>query len=134
MQLGFEKKGLLIAQKGIATDMKQGSTPYVKPGVLHVSSEAEYEKAKAVKDRLVVVDFSAEWCGPCKMIAPLFQSLSESTPSVSFIHVDVDKVQVQDSSSASAIPTFLFFKNGKLLHEFAGADSAQLKECVAKYQ
>jgi thiol-disulfide isomerase/thioredoxin len=131
---GFGSKGVLIAQRGIATEMKQDTTPYVKPGVLHVASSAEYEKAKGVKGRLVVVDFSAEWCGPCQKIAPIYESLAASNPSVTFIHVDVDKVQVADAQDVSGIPTFKFFKNGSLLFEFSGADASQLQDCVAKYK
>jgi len=132
--VGFGTKGVLIAQRGIATTMKQDTTPYQKPGVIHVSSAAEYEKAKSVKNRLVVVDFSAEWCGPCKMIAPIYEALAESTPTVTFIHLDVDKVQVDDAADVSGIPTFKFFKNGSLLGEFSGADESQLRQWVSKHK
>ena len=125
---------MLIAQKTIATTMKQDTTPYQKPGVIHVSSAAEYEKAKSVKNRLVVVDFSAAWCGPCKMIAPVYEALAADTPTVTFIHIDVDAIQVQDAADVSGIPTFKFFKNGSLLDEFSGADESQLKQFVAKYK
>jgi thioredoxin 1 len=114
--------------------MKQDSTPYVKPGVIHVSSSAEYEKLKSVKNRLVVVDFSAAWCGPCQAIAPVFEALAEATPTATFIHIDVDKVQVGDGEDVSGIPTFKYFKNGTLLGEFSGADQAQLKEYVSKFK
>lgn len=114
--------------------MRQDETPYQKPGVIHVSSEAEYDKIRASTDRLVVVDFSAEWCGPCKKIAPVFEALAASTPSVTFIHVDVDKVRPEDGQGVSSIPTFKFFKKKSLVHEFSGADQSELQDAVSKYK
>jgi hypothetical protein len=57
-------KGLLIMQRNVATDMKQDTAPIAPRGVQHVSSANLYETLKATKGKLVVVDFSAEWCGP----------------------------------------------------------------------
>ena len=114
--------------------MVQDTTPYQKPGVIHVTSEAQYEKIRASTDRLVVVDFSAEWCGPCKKIAPIYEKLAESTPSVTFIHVDVDKVQPNDAQGVSSIPTFKFFKKKSLVHQFSGADESELQATVSKYK
>lgn len=132
---GFGKKGLLIAQRGIATDMKQDTTPYQKPGVIHITSEAEYEKWKATSStKLVVADFSAEWCGPCKKIAPIYEALAAATPSVTFLHIDVDKVRPSDAANVSSIPTFLFFKKSQIVHEFSGADPSELQASVAKYK
>lgn len=114
--------------------MVQDSTPFAKPGVIHVSSEAEYDKIRASTDRLVVVDFGAEWCGPCKKIAPVFEALAAATPGATFIHVDVDKVRPDDAEGVSGIPTFKFYKKKSLVHEFSGADQAQLQDTVSKYK
>uniref|UniRef100_A0A1I8H5Z4 Thioredoxin domain-containing protein n=1 Tax=Macrostomum lignano TaxID=282301 RepID=A0A1I8H5Z4_9PLAT len=73
--------------------------------------------------KLVVIDFTASWCGPCRMIAPKFEQLATDTPSVLFAKVDVD--ENADAASAAGIecmPTFKFYKDGKEVDELKGAD------------
>ena len=74
--------------------------------------------------RLVVIDFFAEWCGPCKMIAPVFESMAKEFSTVVFLKVDVDK-QIQHSlcEGISAMPTFRFVKGGQTVDELQGADT-----------
>lgn len=115
--------------------MKKGEGYYVKPGVHHVKSESEYNKLKSVPNKLVVVDFSASWCGPCKKIAPFFEKLAEKTPSAVFIHVDVDELSsLPDASDVSGVPTFKFFKNESLIYSFSGASTSALEDTVNKYK
>jgi thioredoxin 1 len=81
----------------------------------------------------VVLDFHATWCGPCKMIAPRFQSLSELHKHVSFYKIDIDKVpEAASHFNISAMPTFIAFKDGKQVKSFMGADSKQLESLVAQ--
>ena len=85
---------------------------------------------------MVAVDFSAVWCGPCKMIAPTFESLAKSNTSVLFVHVDIDELRGSHSDLADvkSVPTFKFFKQGKLVHFFPGASTAQLEDSVRRYK
>lgn len=74
-------------------------------GVVHVQSEAEFNgllnsSGTFGSPAAVIVDFSAEWCGPCKAIAPKFEQLSNSYPNVKFCKVDVDELQVRGSEAA----------------------------------
>ncbi|KAF8790160.1 Thioredoxin-2 like protein [Argiope bruennichi] len=63
---------------------------------------------EAAGDKLVVVDFHATWCGPCKMIAPFFQDLAEEFKDVVFLKVDVDEVEdVAGQYNVSSIPKFV---------------------------
>ena len=81
--------------------------------------------------KLVVVDFSAEWCGPCKMIGPFFKQLSNTFPNVNFLKVDVDKCDtVAQANRVSAMPTFVFFKNSREIERIRGADKNALEEKV----
>uniref|UniRef100_A0AAY4CUF9 Thioredoxin n=1 Tax=Denticeps clupeoides TaxID=299321 RepID=A0AAY4CUF9_9TELE len=82
---------------------------------------------KALQDagnKLVVVDFTASWCGPCRMIAP---KLSEDIKDVVFLKVDVDDAQdVSAECEIRSMPTFQFYKNGKKIDEFSGANEESL--------
>ncbi|XP_068127449.1 thioredoxin-like [Hyperolius riggenbachi] len=88
---------------------------------------------KDAGSKLVVVDFTATWCGPCKMIAPVFEDMSKQYPDVLFIKVDVDDAQdVSTFCSVSCMPTFQFYKDGKKVDEFSGANKEKLAEFVVR--
>ncbi|CAG0884732.1 unnamed protein product [Cyprideis torosa] len=83
---------------------------------------------KQAGDKLVVVDFHATWCGPCKMIAPKLVDMSKELPDVVFLKVDVDELEdVAAKYQVSCMPTFIFFKNGNKVHEFSGANAEKLR-------
>ncbi|KAM4612241.1 thioredoxin b [Polymixia lowei] len=85
-------------------------------------------------DKLVVVDFTATWCGPCKQISPHYQAMSEKSENknVVFLKVDVDEAQdVASHCDIKCMPTFMFYKNGQKVDEFAGANYDKLVEKVA---
>ncbi|KAM9827533.1 thioredoxin b [Neosynchiropus ocellatus] len=100
-----------------------------------IESKDQFDSClKDAGDKLVVVDFTATWCGPCKMIAPVFKDLSHSTPNVMFLKVDVDDVpEVTEAYDISAMPTFVFFKNKKEVHRFSGANVDNLKLEITKH-
>ncbi|XP_036967009.1 thioredoxin isoform X2 [Acanthopagrus latus] len=88
-------------------------------------------------DKLVVVDFTASWCGPCKMIGPIFHQLAESqeNANVIFLSVDVDDVEeVSSSCGISCMPTFQFYKNTEKVDEFSGSNAETLKEKIMKHR
>jgi thioredoxin 1 len=79
----------------------------------------------------VMVDFWAEWCGPCKMIAPTVAELAkEYEGRAKVVKLDVDSnYQTADIYDVRSIPTLLFFKNGKVVDKIVGVQSKQkLKE------
>ena len=93
------------------------------------STDANYKELLA-QDKLVVVDFWAEWCGPCRSIAPAVDELAAEFEGKAII----GKYNVDDDNALSSemgirnIPTLLFFKGGKLVDKQVGASSkADLK-------
>jgi thioredoxin 1 len=85
--------------------------------------------------KLVVIDFSATWCGPCKQIAPLFKELSEAVSDVIFVKVDVDdNPDTAAKYQVSAMPTFLFIKAGEVVDRLMGASPARLQELIEEHK
>lgn len=75
--------------------------------------ENEFEQVKA--SETAVVDFFATWCGPCKMLGPVLEELSEEMGDVSFFKIDVDGAQdLAQQFGIASIPAVGVFKNGEL--------------------
>jgi thioredoxin 1 len=88
-------------------------------------NESNFDRELTQDDKPMIVDFWAEWCGPCKMIAPLLDEIAREKAGA----VKVAKVNVDDNQSLSfkynirAIPALLFFKNGQLRDQVVGVTS-----------
>ncbi|MBO6145437.1 MAG: thioredoxin [Bacilli bacterium] len=86
--------------------------------IKQVNSE---EFKKEIKDGVVFVDFFANWCGPCKMLSPVVEQLSEDIKDVKFIKVDVDAAsEVAAEYGVMSIPTLIIFKDGKEISKQIG--------------
>ncbi|XP_020212029.1 thioredoxin H2 isoform X2 [Cajanus cajan] len=95
---------------------------------LHFNSVKETPK-------LIVIDFTATWCGPCRFISPAFSQMSEKYTDVDFVKIDVDKLpDVAREYGVQAMPTFLLLKKGTEVDRVVGAKQDELQRKVEKHR
>lgn len=87
----------------------------------HSSFSAQIEKSG-----ITLVDFWAEWCGPCRMFGPIFEAASDKYPEITFGKVDTEAQQdLAEEAGISSIPTLMVFRDGILLYNNPGALPAE---------
>ena len=93
--------------------------------------EEKYEEL--IKEGLVVVDFYATWCGPCKMIGPVLEDLSQELD-IKVIKVDVDEhLELAKQFGIMSVPTILIYKNNEIIDKLIGfMPKDELKEKIMK--
>ena len=87
-----------------------------------IDINAENFEDTITDNEIVLVDFWASWCGPCKQFAPTFAASSEEHPDVAYVKVDTEAQQeLAAAADIRSIPTLMAFKKGKLVFNQAGA-------------
>lgn len=102
--------------------------------IVNLSSE-NFDEEVINSDLPVLVDFYAEWCGPCKMIAPIIDEAAENyAGKLKVAKLNIDEAQeLAGTHGVMSIPTIIFFKNGEKVEENTGAlDKEQLDELIQK--
>ena len=99
----------------------------------HITDETQLDDLKS-KNSKVIVDCYAEWCGPCTMMAPKFEAWAQKYPSVKFFKVNVEEAEdLAEILNVESIPTFLFYKDGKLVDKFMGGDAGKLEPKITQF-
>ena len=97
--------------------------------------DANYETIVAQSTKPVVMEFHADWCGPCRASEPAVVALSNEMPEIVFAKIDVDRaLEVTAKYSVNSIPCFIFFKDGKVVgREVGGINKDDLRAMIANY-
>ena len=85
--------------------------------------------------KLVIVDFYADWCGPCKMLSPVIANMAKEFPNINFYKVNVDRESVlARKMNIQSIPTVMFYKQGQLVNQFTGYKNPQeIKTIISNF-
>ncbi|XP_001356371.1 thioredoxin-2 [Drosophila persimilis] len=101
--------------------------------VYQVKDKADLDaQLQQAGSKLVVLDFYATWCGPCKMIAPKLAELAtQYADNIVILKVDVDESEdIAMDYNICSMPTFVFIKNTNKVEEFAGANAQRLEDVI----
>lgn len=109
--------------------------PVTMSSTINIESSEQF-RSLLKSSKIVIVDFYADWCGPCKAIAPLYEQLSAqiSKPGVvAFVKVNTEtQKEIASAYRVSSIPTFMMFRDGNKIDEVKGADPRKLQSIVEK--
>lgn len=105
--------------------------------VVHVNSKAEFDQILASFDGIVLADFFATWCGPCKMLSPIMDQLAQEQDSakVKILKIDIDEVgELAQEYGVMSVPTVFIAKNHEVKEGFLGANPKEFyEEKIAQY-
>jgi len=130
--------GSLVGQ-GILTRSISNSSP-VDSDIKEIRSPSQWDDIKAESSssqKSILLNFTATWCPPCRMIAPLLQKLAkEHSDGILFCKIDIDAPEtagIVADHAVSAVPTFIGFDStGAMVNTFSGADKTALDETIGK--
>ncbi|WOL08860.1 hypothetical protein Cni_G17613 [Canna indica] len=102
--------------------------------VITVHSDAEWSQnwlTHSQSNKLMVIDFSASWCGPCRFIEPYFKEMATRFTGAVFFKIDVDQLRkVSNQWKVEAMPTFVLVKRGQEVGRVVGADKDELERTI----
>ncbi|KAF0908911.1 hypothetical protein E2562_030210 [Oryza meyeriana var. granulata] len=101
----------------------------------HTKDAFDIQMGEAKKaGKVVIIDFTASWCGPCRFIAPVFAEYAKKYPGALFLKIDVDELkEVAEKYAVEAMPTFLFIKDDAEADKVVGARKEDLLNTIEKH-
>ncbi|RDX63847.1 Thioredoxin H2 [Mucuna pruriens] len=86
-------------------------------------------------NKLMVINFTASWCGPCKLMDPVIQQLAAKYRDVEFAKIDVDELmEVSQDFQVQTMPTFMLIKKDKVTDKVVGAKQEELQRVIEKHR
>ncbi|XVE83826.1 hypothetical protein DITRI_Ditri16bG0118600 [Diplodiscus trichospermus] len=120
------------------SEASEGSSSSESSRVLTFHSSPRWQlHFNSVKEtpKLMVIDFSASWCGPCKFMEPVLNDMAARFTEVDFVKIDVDELpDVAQEYGVQAMPTFVLVKKGKEVDRVVGAQKNDLEKKVVKHK
>ncbi len=96
-----------------------------------------FEDSVTKTDNVVLIDFYASWCGPCRMLSPIIEELNDEIgDSVDMYKVNIDdNLEIAKQQNVLSVPTLILFKNGEEVSRLVGLrQKSQIKEAISKVQ
>lgn len=129
LEFNRKRRGRLVRRLGLLSNVNKPSAVIKIHGLEHWTMMTEQEDNK-----LLVIEFTASWCGPSRSIAPLFAFLANKFPDAIFLEVDIDDDEMKyitGHHEVDGVPSFLFMNRGKVKDRLSGAHK---KELIKKLQ
>ncbi|GLT35398.1 hypothetical protein SLA2020_098550 [Shorea laevis] len=118
--------------------VEEGSASAEPSHILTFHSSARWQlhfNSAKESPKLMVIDFAASWCGPCKFMEPAVHAMANKFTEVEFIKIDVDELpDVAQEFGVQAMPTFLLVKKGKEVDRVVGAQKDELERKIEKHK
>jgi thioredoxin 1 len=92
--------------------------------------------SKSLPSKLIILDFKASWCAPCKTIKPFVEYLKEHYTNVAFYEIDIedeDTATITKTFDIKKLPTFIYYKNGEVCKSLIGINKGHIEEFVNEY-
>lgn len=122
----------MFLDTGVSGDnMENNNEEEEKMSILEVTNE-NFEEEVLNSEKTVLVDFYADWCGPCKMMAPVVEKIASENADIKVRKINIDnEEELAIKYRVVSIPTFLVIKNGEEVNRIVGAvDKAELEEAI----
>lgn len=127
-------KNLLIISLLLPPTYLLCDEPLKASNVVYIQNESQFEDL--IRNNNVVVDFYASWCGPCKILAPIFDSVAKETENIIFIKIDIDRFKnIGNRYRIQSIPTLMFFKKSinPIIQINKVVSKTELKKIIHQY-
>lgn len=99
--------------------------------MIYLKEEKEFEEL--IKEGLVLVDYYADWCGPCQMLTPVLEELSKKNETLKIVKINVDEFQqLAVQNKVLSIPAIKIYKDGKLVNQTVGYQELEDLEALLK--